>query len=387
VRLLFVLTACSAVVPDVTTRQDLGVPDLAGTNLPDLTNGGGNASDLAGPVQFCQSITVATLAGDGNPNFHDGPGSSAEFHFPNDIAADTSGNLYVADFNNCRIRKLLPDGTTSTLAGNGAGGFVDGTGGPSGTTEFLFPMGVAVDTSGNVYVADEDNNRIRKVAPDGTTTTLSGNGTTGFADGTGGATGTSEFSRPWGVAVDASGFVYVADSFNARIRKLASDGTAATLSGNGTGGVVNGSGGANGTSTFELPAGLVLDSMGNLYVADEQANVIRKLTPSGASSTLAGDIVSGTSDGTGSAARFNGPKGLALDSGGNLYIADTGNDRIRRLAPDGSTLTVTGTTGRGFQDGSGCTAQFNEPMGLALVGKKLYVSDSGNNRIRVVTLP
>jgi hypothetical protein len=192
--------------------------------------------------------------------FVDGTGlgipNTTRFFSPRDMALDTAGNLYVADTSNHRIRKVnLSTGQTTTIAGNGTAGYVDGTGGPTGSTQFNVPSGVAVDTNGIVYVGDRDNNRIRKIAIDGTTTTLAGNGMPGYVDGTGGPNGSTEFNGPIGVAVDANGNVYVGDSQNNRIRKIAVDGTTTTLAG-GTGprsADDNGTGGPAGTERFTSP--------------------------------------------------------------------------------------------------------------------------------------
>jgi trimeric autotransporter adhesin len=376
---------------------DLGSPATLDGSAPDLTvsSGRGFSPDLGSAngdlLPLCQAISVSTLTGNGSPGFLDGSGSIAQLNNPLGIAVDSAGNVYVADFANNRIRKVAPDGTTSTLAGNGTSGSVDGTGGPSGTTSFALPAGVAVDLSGNVYVADQVNARVRKIAPDGTTSTLAGNGTSGFADGTGGPSGTAQFKEPYGIALDGLGFGYVSDEIGQRIRKIdLSTGDTSTLTGNGTFGFFDGTGGPNGTSVFHDPEGLAVDKSGNVFVADDLNNRIRKVASDGTTSTLAGNGAAGTTDGAGGPTgntEFSQPAALALDSDGSLYVADESNNRIRRVAPDGTTSTLVGTMGEGFQDGSGCTAQLKGPVGVAIFGKLLYVLDEGNQRVRVVHLP
>jgi sugar lactone lactonase YvrE len=377
------------------SHADLGGTDLGGdasfdqatppdlTGPPDLTP----PADLA-PTPFCQTVTVSTVAGNGVAGFVDGTGGAngtTQFNSLFGLAVDGVGNVYVADTFNNRIRVIAPGGNTTTLAGNGTAGFVDGTGGASGTTQFKSPKGAAVDGAGNVYVADTANQRIRVVAPGGSTTTLSGNGFTGFNDGTGTATGTTRFSAPFGVAVDSAGNSYVADYANNRIRKIAPDGSTTTLAGNGTPSFADGSGGAAGTAEFDNPAGVAVDGAGNVYVADYFNNRIRKIAPDGTTTTLAGNGAQGPVDGAGGVAEFNNPNGVAVDSAGVVYVADSGNNRVRRIAPDGTTVTVAGGPS-GYTEGVGCSARFVYPTGIAISGKQLFVAD-GNNRVRLIQLP
>ncbi len=215
--------------------------------------------------------TLSILAG-GSAGCGD-TGSDAGVGFASDpaLAVDADGNVYAADIylgedQPCnRIRKIAPDGTTTTLSGQGTRAFQDG---PPGEAAFNAPQGMAVDSSGFVYVGDTGNYRIRKIAPDGTTTTLAGNGIGAFADGTGGPNGTASFDYPRGVAVDALGNVYVADENNVAIRKIAPDGTTTTLAGNGIGGHVDGTLGINGTARFEGPTAVAIGDGGEIYVAD-----------------------------------------------------------------------------------------------------------------------
>ena len=334
---------------------------------------------------------VATLAGlAGSVGSADGSGLAARFYYPCGVAVDSAGNTYVADWFNCTIRKVTPAGVVTTLAGQaGSSGSADGTG---NAARFLQPCGVAVDSAGKVYVADLGNNTIRKVTPDGVVTTLAGQaGNSGSADGTGNA---ARFFQPSDVAADATGNVYVADGGNNTIRKVTPAGVVTTLAGNSSikdqygdpaGGFADGTGSA---ARFNYPRGVALDSAGVLYVADADNSTIRKVTPAGVVTTLAGQAgSSGSADGTGSAARFGGPSSVAVDIGGNLYVADSGNNTIRKVTPGGVVTTLAGQAGSsGSADGTGSAAQFWNPTGVTVDSAgNVYVADSFNFTIRKVT--
>ena len=311
---------------------------------------------------------VSTLAGS-TEGFRDGSGTLAQFSYPTDVAVDAAGNVYVADESNNLIRKITPEGLVSTLAGS-IWGFRDGLG---RSAQFNKPSGVTVDTSGNVYVADYSNHRIRKITPEGLVSTLAGS-TRGFRDGLGTSV---EFNRPSGVALDAAGNVYVADSDNHRIRKITPEGVVSTLAGS-TQGFRDGDGRS---AEFSYPSDVAVDAEGNVYVADEYNHRIRKITPEGVVSTLAGSIW-GFRDGLVTSAQFNGPTGVAVDAEGNVYVADLFNDRIRKITPEGVVSTLAGST-EGFRDGIGRSAQFDKPTGVAVdAAGNVYVADEFNNRIR-----
>ena len=319
---------------------------------------------------------VSTLAGSGTAGSADGTGSAAQLNNPAGVAIDSSGTVYVADWGDYRIRKITSAGVVTTLAGSGTVGFADGTG---SAAQFNNPVSVAVDSSGTVYVGDYYNNRVRKITSAGVVTTLAGSGVAGSADGTGSA---AQFNYPYGVAVDSSGTVYVADSFGNRIRKITSAGVVTTLAGSGTAGFADGTGSA---AQFNYPNGVAVDSSGTVYVADAGNNRIRKITPSGVVTTLAGSGVAGFADGTGTAAQFDGSRGVAVDSSGTVYVSDLNNQRIRKITPSGVVTTLAGSGTTGFADGTGSTAQFNSPNGVAVDSSgTVYVADYGNNRVRVI---
>ncbi len=411
-----------------------------------------------------RTVVVATLAGAGGVRV-DGPLAAATFSQPNGLAVDPAGNVYVADTANHVVRKIDPAGVVSTLAGNGTANFRNSTDGA--TAAFDTPTGVAVDAAGNVYVADSGNNYIRKVTSAGSVSTLAG-GSLGFADGTGTQ---AKFSRPTAVAVDTAGNVYVADTANGAIRKITPAGVVTTLvrqaqsaptgvavdksgivyavySGSAYGshpvqmitpdgvqsilfapagaegaafnpwGVAVDAAGnvyvtdrfpnrvyrispggmrtllAGGVSMFDeifgVPPvfsslrGIAIDAAGNALVADAGNSTIRRITPAGDVVTLAGST--GLADGAGTAARFNGPTAIAIAPGGDLVVADGGNQAIRRITRTGVVTTVAGGGAAGFGDGSGPNAKFNAPTGVAVDGSSnIYVADSRNNVVRKIS--
>ncbi len=335
------------------------------------------------PLAAQDGFTFTTLAGLAPGNV-DGIGAAARFRGGGSVAADGLGNLYVADSDNNTIRKVTPAGAVTTLAGaSGMTGTADGTG---AAARFNAPAGIAVDASGNAYVADYGNNTIRKVTPAGAVTTLAGSpgnpGPSGdSSDGIGASAG---FFHPGGLAVDASGNVFVADTGNATIRKVTAAGVVTTIAG-----VVGVAGTKDGTGAgalFVSPTGLAIDSGGNLYVADDAAKLIRKVSPAGVVTTLAGKPnVAGAADGVGASASFTDPLGLVVDASGNVYVADNGNDTIRKVTPAGAVTTLAGSPNvAGDIDGTGAAAAFTEPYGVAVDGSgNLYVTD--DTTIRKIT--
>jgi sugar lactone lactonase YvrE len=359
----------------------------------------GVATDLAGNVYVADTINstirkitpagvVTTLAGTaGVEGSADGTGAAARFNYPQGIATDTAGNVYVAEWGNAIIRKITPAGVVTTLAGTaGVQGSADGTG-PA--AQFRGPFGVATDSAGNVYVADLYNANIRKITPRGVVTTFAGTaGVTGTADGTGGA---AQFSGPQGVATDAAGNVYVADTWGETIRKITPARVVTTLAGSGGAGNADGVGVA---AQFDNPQGIATDSEGNIYVADAYNNAVRKITPAAVVTTLAGDAQAtpscGYANGVGEAARFCDPQGVATDAEGNIYVADSSNTEIRKVTPTGVVTTFAGQTQLyGDADGVGAAARFSNPIGgiAADAAGDLYIGDYGNSTIRKITAP
>ncbi|MBI3884252.1 MAG: hypothetical protein HY302_00750 [Opitutae bacterium] len=307
-------------------------------------------------------------------------GEAALFQYPAGIAGDAVGNLYVADSFSNTIRKITPDGLVSTLAGSpGMAGSQNGNG---ISALFNQPAGVAVDAAGNVYVADTGNAVIRKIAPDGTVTTLAGTANSrGNRDDLGSA---ASFGSPAGIAVDTAGNLYVADAFNATIRKITPAGLVSTLAGSATNrGVTDATGSA---ARFNFPSGVAVDAAGTVYVADTGNATIRKITAAGAVTTLAGlPGVSGRDNGTGMFALFNQPFGLTVDAAGNVFVADTANSTIRRITQAGVVTTPASVPGiAGLENGPGNNALFNQPRGVVVVAGRIFVADTGNATIRQI---
>ncbi|MDQ3413382.1 MAG: NHL repeat-containing protein [Verrucomicrobiota bacterium] len=324
---------------------------------------------------------VTTFAGTpGVVGSDDGTGMEALFASPSEIAISPVGTLYVADTGNHLIRKITPAGVVTTLAGTpGVPGSADGTG---SAAQFNSPIGIAINGSGPLYVADSDNHTIRKVTTAGVVTTLAGSpGVAGSADGVGAA---ARFTGPRGMAVDSTGNVYVADTFNNTIRKITPAGVVTTLAG--TAGAAGSADGTGSAARFNRPRGVGIDSDNNLYVADTANNTIRKVTLAGVVTTFAGLAgVSGAVDGTGSEARFFGPIGIDVGADGNVFVADTVNDTIRKITPAGVVTTLAGLPlTAGSADGAGQYARFASPQGVGVTaGGVLYISDTGNNTIRI----
>lgn len=333
---------------------------------------------------------VSTIAGTlgvvGNLN-GPSPGLNS-FAYPQGIAVDktvataTTGIIYVADTNNHLIRAITPAGVVTTLAGSGTATFADNTG---TAASFYFPQGIACDSAGIVYIGDTENHRIRKITSAGVVTTLAGSGTATFADGSGTA---ASFKNPVGVAIDSTGNVYVADTGNQIIRKITSAGAVTTLAGTGsaTTPTIGSANGTGASASFYTPIGISVDSSSNVFVADTNNRAIRKITPSGTVTTFVGAAGTGSLDGTGSAAGFNLPRGAVSDSAGNLYVVDANNHTIRKITSTGAVSTFAGLPGTaGYADGSGSNARFNTPGGIAIDSAgNLYVADSNNHRIRII---
>lgn len=334
--------------------------------------------------KITSSGVVSTIAGarDGRGGSDDGNSAQARFQRPTGIAVDSIGNLYVTDSVNNNVRKITSAGMVSTLAGAAeVPGSIDGSGAQA---RFYGPRGLAADSQGNVYVADAENNNVRRISPAGVVSTLAGKA--GFFGSTDGKGEDARFEVPGYVAVNGSGEVYVSDGSNHTIRKITPDGIVSTLAG--TAGVGGSEDGFGAVARFYFPAGIATDNAGNVYVADSGTMTIRKITTFGVVSTLAGKAwVPGNADGSGTQASFTNLSGMAIDAAGNLYVCDSGGDTIRKITPFGVVSTLAGKAGlRGYADGDGQVARFNGIRGIAVdaVGN-VYVAEIENHTIRKIT--
>ncbi len=329
-------------------------------------------------------ITTVAGRGTGQSSGDGGPATLAELIQPLGVAVDPAGNVYIADEGSNRIRKVNTAGIISTIAGNGKQGF-NGDGGPATSASLYEPSGVAVDPAGNVYIADAGNLRIRKVDTAGTITTIAGNGKEGFS-GDGGPAPSAELTFPVEVAVDPAGNVYIADEGSNRIRKVNTAGTISTIAGNGKDGF-NGDGGPATSASLNDPRGVAVDAAGNVYISDRGNNRIRKVDTAGIISTIAGNDKEGFSGDGGLAisASLSAPREVAVDAAGNVYISDAGNFRIRKVNPAGVISTVAGRGTPGFTgDGGPASSAQLVPRGVAVgVQADLYIAD-GSLRIRRV---
>jgi hypothetical protein len=348
------------------------------TSLPQSQSSQQTASNTLPPQA---ALEVRTIAGKGGwAGFKEGPALEANFSLPSSLLFDSQGQLLIADAQNHRIRKLSLNEQVSTLSGSdhgliGGSSFADGKG---EYAKFNFPSAMAHHPSGNIYIADADNNRIRIMTPNGEVSTFVGTGVAGFSNGN---PAVAQFHRPRGIVIDAQGNLYVADTGNHSIRKVAPNGIVSTLAGNGNSGFANGQG-AN--AQFNAPTTLIMGPAGDLYLADTFNHSIRKITLSGEVTTIAGNGWGGFRDGPSAQAQFRSPRGLAFDAQNNLYIADTENNRIRKYNPNNQqVVTVAGNGNANFADGNAAVAQFNQPTGLLFDQTgHLLIADSGNNRIR-----
>lgn len=348
-------------------------------------NGAGGKAPLALRPPTANLTTAAPgtalVAGSGQKGFADGPAATAAFAVPYDIATDAAGNAYVADSDNHRIRKIAPDGTVSTVAGTGEPGFADG---PAATAQFNAASGVAVGPDGALYVADYGNNRIRKITFDqgvATVSTLAGNAAPGFADGQGTA---ARFAAPSDLAVDPAGVVFVADTDNNCIRRITPDGTVTKIAGSTTEGLADGDALEAQLST---PSDVAVDSRGRVFVADTGNHAVRVLRD-GRLLTLAGNGHHGFADGQGATARFNTPYGIAVGPGGNLYVADSSNNSVRIVSPAGAVTTFWGGGGPTSDPPKGL---FNGPSGVAIRPNaagtpEVFVADAGLHVLRKFAL-
>ena len=327
---------------------------------------------------------ITTVAGNGENDYSgdDGQATGAKINKPNNISVDASGNIYIADTGNHRIRKVDADGIITTVAGTGSRGYSgEGT---AINEKINKPAGVSVDASGNIYIADTGNHRIRKVDADGIITTVAGTGSRGYS---GEGTAINEkINKPAGVSVDASGNIYIADTGNHRIRKVDAGGIITTVAGTGSGGY-SGEGTAI-NEKINKPGGVSVDESGNIYIADTENHRIRKVDAGGIITTVAGNgsTTYCCDGGPATSASINEPAGVSVDADGNIYIADTENHRIRKVDADGIISTVAGTGSAGYSgEGTAINKKIKEPKGVSVdADGNIYIADTENHRIRKV---
>jgi serine/threonine-protein kinase len=308
------------------------------------------------------------------------PSASSNFLSPAGVAVGPDGTVYVTSVGDDVLFQVdNSSAAVNRVAGTGQVGYVDGQ---AVNARFNNPTGVAVGPDGTVYVADAGNNCIRQVSRDGSlVSTLTGSVTDGTADGTGPA---ARFRNPTGMAVDVAGTLYVADQGSNRIRKITPAGVVTTLAGSGSAGFTDGQGVA---AEFASPTGVAVSAGGTVYVADTGNNCIRQISSAGVVTTLAGSVArtAGSTNGTGPAARFNRPTGITIDAGGVLYVADNGNNRVRQVTSTGVVTTLAGSGTTGATDGPGATARFNGPFGVAVdASGTVYVTDQNSNSLRAI---
>ena len=351
-------------------------PALSRRPVADISAGLGLVSNVAG-------TGVGGWSGDG------GPAAAAQLRAPRHLAFGPDGSLYVADGGNNVVRRIAPDGTITTVAGNGTAGS-SGDGGPATAAQIDTPHAVAVDGAGVLYVADSASSRVRRVTPDGIITTVAGTGVDGFS-GDGGPGSSAMLRNPKGLKVGPDGALYISDGLNHRVRRLAADGTITTVAGNGAD-TTGGDGGPATAASLRTPRGLDFDAAGNLYVADGDGNQVRRIGTDGIITTVAGTGAAGyTGDGVPApAAGLANPHGVVVDRQGRLFVADTDNNRIRMVDTTGTIWTVAGTgqVADGAVRGAAVYSAVTNPRGLLVDGAgDVYVADTGNSRIRKVTGP
>jgi sugar lactone lactonase YvrE len=380
----------SMLLPLSSCEKKQAIPSSPSNNIGNGNNGNSRSGD------------IFTIAGNGyNPAFggysgDGGQATAAELYAPSGVVVDASGNIYVADCENCCIRKINSAGIISTIAGVRHIGY-SGDGGPAIAAEFQYPYGLALDISGNLYIADNENNCIRKINTSGIISTYAGTGTEGYS-GDGGAASSAEISLPFGIAMDKLGNLYIADYGNSLIREVNTGGIISTIAGNG-GNRFSGDGGPATLAEISGPQGVAVDASGNLYIADYGNDRIRMVNTSGVISTIAGNgfgvsvIGGGGYSGDGGAAtnaELYNPTDVIIDGLGNIYINDGGNERIRVVNSGGiiSTLAGSGYFGSYGYSGDGgpaIAAEVGYSQGIALdKANNIYITDLYVERVRII---
>lgn len=330
---------------------------------------------------------ITTVAGNGTAGFSGdgGPATSAQLNGPNAIAADGAGNIFIADFSNNRVRKVASNGVITTVAGNGEWGF-SGDGGAATAAQFRYPIGVAADAAGNIFISDLTNNRIRKVTTGGIITTVAGNGSVGYSGDYVPAVSTSLNSVSGSVAVDAAGNIFIPDSYNNRIRKVDAYGTISTVAGNGGSGF-SGDGSGAGEAQVANPTGVCVDAAGNLYISSNRR--IRKVAPNSLITTVSGNGAGGLSGDGGQAlyAQLYFPNDVIITAAGNMLIANPPDNCVRKVDANGIITTIAGNGSPGFSGDGGpaSSAQLNFPTSVATDNAgNIYIADAFNLRIRKI---
>ncbi len=371
-----------AVQAPVYNSRGMAVDDMGNLYIADNTHYRIRRVDTSGTITTVVGMGETGYGGDGKLAVE------AYLNWPIGVTVDGSGNVYFADSQNHRIRKVDTSGTVTTFAGTGERGY-SGDGGPPVDAQLNNPSGVAVDGDGNLYIADQDNRRVRRVDAGGPITTVAGTGQYG-SSGDGGLAANARLVSPSSVAVDGTGKLYIADSANHRIRRVDAGGTITTLAGNGEEGY-SGDGGPAVDAQLDFPSGVTVDGDGNLYIADGDNHRIRKVDTSGTITTFAGNGKRGHSgDGPAVVARLHRPEGVAVDGAGNLYIADASNFRIRRVDNSGNITTIAGIGSSSpvghIGDGGPPLEAFLSPRGVSVDrAGNLYFADTFNDRIRFLT--
>jgi sugar lactone lactonase YvrE len=386
----WVASATSLVAQPVITQQPVDqVATNGGTATFSVTVSGTGPFTYQWLFNAAQlSPFITTVAGNGSVGYSgdDVAATNASLYYPNGVAVDAAGNLFIADYDNSRIRKVDTNGIITTVAGNGNAGY-SGDDVAATDASLAYPNGVAVDAAGNLFIADSSNSRIRKVDTHGIITTVAGNGNAGYSGDNGAATNAS-INYPFSVTVDGAGNLFIADYYNYRIRKVDTNGIITTVAGNGNTGYSGDNVAATNTSLY-YPSGVAVDAAGNLFIADNSNSRIRKVDTHGIITTVAGNGNFGYSGDNVAAtnASLYYPNGVAVDGAGDLFIADYYNQRLRRVDTNGVITTVAGNGSSGFS-GEGnvaALAALSYPSGVAVDSLgNLFIADSSNSRIRKV---
>ncbi|MCH8550945.1 MAG: hypothetical protein LAT62_03345 [Natronospirillum sp.] len=384
----FQLTGSLPVRPDTVGAWSLDVHHMFDSKRGKLLMGNGEQQSNVGSV-------IDTITGIGQGFTGDGDfATQAQLNSPIGAVVDQTGNLFIADTVNHRVRRVSPNGMIETVAGSGGvgnqNGFFSGDGGPAIQARLNYPHGIALDNLGNLYIADTHSHRVRRVGVDGVIETVAGDGVVGNS-GDGGPATQARLNNPVDIALDTAGNLYIVNYSSHRIRRVDSEGNIETVAGSGFGGGYSGDGGPATEAQLNSPTGIELDRLGNIYIADSENNRIRRISQDGIIETFAGNGSRGFSgDGERATdAALNVPWGVS-SGGGNLYIADTGNNRVRWIGPDGVIHTLAGDGNQGFTGDGGLASQaeLNFPYRVALDGEgNLYTADTQNHRIRLVRLP